>query len=229
MFAILLSERMDPFYQNIASFPTVFFTFFLGLSFLYWLIAMLGWVEIDALDFDIPDLDGDLGVNTDNGMSNPDALAGLMLKLGLNGVPVTIIVSIISLIGWLICYYLVHFLMPWVPDGILRYVIGIPILLGSLYLAALLTAQIIRPLRPLFKETTQSAKAIIGQIAVVRTSTVDESFGEAIMEDGGAGLLLKVRATGDTTFKKNDRVVLFEYLAEQGVYRVISEDEFNGM
>ena len=48
MFAILLTEGMDPFYQNIASFPTVFFTFFLLVTVLYWLAAVLGFVEIDV-------------------------------------------------------------------------------------------------------------------------------------------------------------------------------------
>lgn len=229
MFAILLSEKMDPFYQNIASFPTVFFTFFLVVCLLYWLVAILGWVEIEVLDFDIPDVDGDLGVNTDNDMGNADALAGLMLKLGLNGVPVTIIISIISLIGWTLCYYIVHFLMPWVPDGLLRYAIGLPIFIGTLYVSALLTAQIIKPLRKLFLEAAPSVKHIIGQTAVVRTSRVDKGFGEATMEDGGAGLLLKVRATGDETFVKGDRVVLVEYIEKQGIYRVVSEHEFSGV
>jgi len=58
MFAIFLTDNMDPFYQNIASFPTVFFTFFLLVVVLYWLVAVLGLVEIDVLDFDIPDADG---------------------------------------------------------------------------------------------------------------------------------------------------------------------------
>jgi len=55
MFAILLSERMDPFYQNISSFPTAIFTFLLAVVTLYWVVAVLGLVDIDVLDFDIPD------------------------------------------------------------------------------------------------------------------------------------------------------------------------------
>ena len=34
-------------------------------------------------------------------------------------------------------------------------------------------------------------KHIIGQVAVVRSSRVDERFGEATMEDGGAGVAVK--------------------------------------
>ena len=57
----------------------------------------------------------------------------------------------------------------------------------------------------------------------------DASFGEASPEDGGAGLILKVRATGDATFNRGDRVVLFEYHKDSNTYRVISEAEFSGL
>lgn len=229
MFAILLSEGMDPFYQNISSFPTVVFTFFLLLTVLYWVVAMLGLVEIDVLDFDIPDLDGSLDINSDSGLSNPDVLAGLMLRFGLYGVPVTIIISLVALFGWLLSYYLVHFLFGYVPDGILRYLAGIPVLLGSLYIGVMITAALIKPLRPLFKNAQQqTTKHIIGQSAIVRTSRVDKDFGEASVEDGGAGLILKVRSIGQATFKKGDRVVLLEHIKNDNVYRVISEEEFIG-
>lgn len=226
MFAILLSDKMDPFYQNIASFPTVFFTFFLAICLLYWLVAVLGFVDLDVLDFDIPDPEGELGANKTD-LSTPDMLAGLMMKLGLNGVPTTIIVSFISLFGWLICYFVVHFLFGLVPEGVLQYLVGLPVLIGSLYIAALITAQVIKPLRPLFKNATQhSIKHVLGQTAVVRTSRVDSVFGEVYLDDGGAGLIFKARTTGDQVFKKGDKVVLFEYLKEQHAYRVISEQEF---
>ena len=230
MFAILLTEGMDPFYQNISSFPTVFFTFFLAVTVLYWLVAVLGFVSIDILDFDLPDMDGDLGINPDTGLTNANVLAGLMLRFGLQGVPVTIIVSLIGLFGWLISYYSVYFLFGWVPSGILQFVAGVPVLLVSLYASVMITAVVIKPLRPLFsKAQQQTVKYVLGQVAIVRTSRVDEAFGEAVMEDGGAGLILKVRSTSGNAFKKGDRVVLFEHLKENNTYRVISEEEFTSI
>lgn len=229
MFAILLSEGMDPFYQNIASFPTIFFTFFLAVTVLYWLVAVLGIVDIDILDFDIPDPEGVLDVNSESGLSTPDVLAGLMLRFGLYGVPVTIIISLVSLFGWLVSYYLVHFFLPLEPGSLFRYLFGLPIFIGALYVGVLITAQLIKPLRSLFKKAQQQTeKQVLGQTAIVRTSRVDKSFGEALLEDGGAGLILKVRATGDQIFSKDDRVVLLEYLKEENVYRVVSEKEFLG-
>jgi hypothetical protein len=230
VFAILLTEGMDPFYQNISSFPTVFFTFFLAITSLYWVVAVLGVVSIDVLDFDIPGVNDELNINTDTELTNANVLAGLMLRFGLQGVPVTIIVSLIALFGWLISYYSVYFLFGWISSGILQFLVGIPILLVSVYVAVMITAFTIKPLRPLFSRAQQeTVKYILGQVAIVRTSRVDEKFGEAVMADGGAGLILKVRSTSGGTYKKGDRVVLFEYLKEKNVYRVISEEEFRNI
>lgn len=228
MFAIFLTKGMDPFYQNISSFPTVFFTFFLAVTVLYWLVAVLGMVDIDVLDFDIPGADGDMDIDGD--YSNPDVLAGLMLRFGLVGVPVTIIISIIALFGWLISYYLVHFLFGYIPQGMLHYLAGLPVLFVALYSAAMVTSVLIKPLRPLFQKAQQeTVKYVLGQTAVVRTSRVDSDFGEATLEDGGAGLILKVRSTGESVFKKGDRVVLLEHVKQENIYRVVSESEFKGL
>lgn len=231
MFAILLSEGMNPFYENISSFPTVIFTLLLAVCTLYWLSAVLGLVSVDVLDFEIPESIGLEDLNADTDVSGPDVLAGLMLKFGLHGVPVTIIISILSLVGWLICYYLVHFSLGYAPEWLAeswaRYLIGLPMLLGTLYVAVHITAQLIKPLRPLFlKASQETIKHVLGQSAVVRTSRVDNDFGEATLDDGGAGLILKVRTEGDVSFIKGDRVVPIEQIAGTDYYRVVSEQEF---
>ncbi|MFT4763568.1 MAG: hypothetical protein ACI9OH_000657 [Oleispira sp.] len=218
MFAIFLSDKMDPFYQNIASFPTLFFTLLLALTAVYWLVAVLGVIDLDVLDMDMPEGDADGGVHQ---------LAGLLLKLGLNGVPLTIVISLLALFGWFICYFAVHLIFPYIPDGFLEYIVGLPILVGSLYGAVLITAQVIKPLKPLFANMNKNTvKNVLGQTAIVRSLRLDSGFGEVLLADGGAGLIFKARTMNNETFKKGDRVVLLQYLKDQHAYRVISETEF---
>ena len=224
MFAILLNKGMDPFYQNISSFPTAIFTFILALCVLYWLLAVFGIVDIDILDIDSIETDFELGSEA----TTANAMAGVMLKFGLDGVPVTIIISFLSLFGWLLSYYTVHFLSPFVPSGILYFLFGLLVFIAVFWLAVLLTAIIVKLLRPFFhKVEQQTIKRVLGQSAVVRTSKVTDSFGEAFLNDGGAGLILKVRSSNDQTFIKGDIVVLLEYLENENIYRVISEQDFN--
>ena len=221
---------MDPFYQNIGSFPTLIYTILLIVCVLYWAGAVLGFVDLDIIDLDLDGLDLDTAdMNPDSPHSTPDVLAGLMLRFGLVGVPVTISVSILVLIGWLLCYYIVHFVFGFIPGSFLKFVAGIPVFFGTLYLSARITGVLIKPLRPLFEKATQETiKQVLGQTAIVRTSRVDNDFGEATLDDGGAGLILKVRTTGSDRFEKGDRVVIYEKLSEQNIYRIISEEEFVG-
>lgn len=225
MFAVFLSDKMDPFYQNIASFPTLFFSLILVVCAVYWLVAVLGVVDLDVLDLDMPE--GDIDVGDADATKGVNFVAGLLLKLGLNGVPLTIIISFLSLFGWLICYFAVYFSFPLIPDGFLQYLVGLPILIGSLYIATLITAQIIKPLKPFFADLNKNTvKHVLGQTAIVRSLRLDSGFGEVFLEDGGAGLIFKARAIDSETFKKGDRVVLLEYIKDKHVYRVISEKEF---
>lgn len=224
MFAVLLSPSMDPFYQNIASFPTAIFTFILAICVLYWLSAVLGVIDIDSLDFD--GLETDIALESN--VSSVNALAGIMLKFGLKGIPVTIIVSFLALFSWLASYYGVHYLNPLVPAGLLTFLLNIGILIAAFWLAVLLTSLLIKLIRPLFQKIEQRTyKHILGKTANVRSSVVNEHAGEAFLHDGGAGLILKVRTYKGATFTKGDKVVLLDYLANDNIYLVISEQEFN--
>lgn len=226
MFAILISDVMDPFYKNITTFPTVIFTFLIALCLIYWLGAVLGMVDLDIFGVEMPDGDADFG--GDDGLESAGLLAGLFLKFKLTGVPFPIVFSILCMIGWIICYYAVYFIFPFVPGRLLEIIVGVPILICTFYFSALITGRIINPLRPLFKEMEQNVqKKIIGKVAVVRTSRVDGSFGEAKVEDGGAGLIVKVRSFKEEAFERGDRVVLLEYIKEENIYKVISEKEFS--
>lgn len=213
----------------ISSFPTAIFTFVLGIAVLYWIFALFGFVEIDALDVDIPELDGQMSLNAQGDHTFAEMFSGLLMKLGLNGVPLTIVISFIALAGWMISYYISLFSVTLFGHGWIRYITGIPVFFASLYAAVLITAQVIKPLRKFFaKAEQQIQKVILGQTAVVRSSRVDQDFGEAFLDDGGAGLILKVRAIGGTQFHHGDKVVLLEYDANKNSYRVISEEEFLG-
>ena len=224
MFSILIQKSMDPFYQTITSFPTIVYTALLLFCLLYWIVAVLGMVEVDFLDLDI---DGDIDIK--EGIDAQHALAGLLLKLGLHGVPLTIILTILSIVAWLLCYYASLFSSKLLPGGIVQFAAGIPILLVATYLAAIITGQIIKPIRTLFsKLDVDETKHIIGQSAIVRSGIVDKDRGEATMSDGGAGLLLNIRATGDELFHKGDEVVIIEKIGDQNTYRVIAKSEFNG-
>ncbi|EQM71659.1 DUF1449 family protein [Pseudomonas tohonis] len=209
---------MDIFLQTALSFPTVLFSFLLCLAIIYWAIVALGLVEVDLLD-----------VEADSLLAG-DGVAALLSKLKLNDIPVTLVLSVLALFGWLLTYFAELLILRHLPLGLLRYPMGLVVAVVALGLSLPVAAAVCSPLRPLFRKAeATTSKSVLGQTAVIRSGRVTLEHGEAVLEDGGAGLILKVRAEEAKGFKRGDRVVLLEYLEAQHAYRVITEDEFRGI
>lgn len=211
---------MESFLTNISSFPTMIFTTMTLIVAGYWLLTMVGILDLDILDFDI-DLEGD--------SNNLHGVAAAMATLGLTGVPVAVVISIISLVAWLICYYAVYFGLFWAQEGFMRIVAGTIVGVASLAFSLPVTAQLIRPLRKVFTKLNEQAsgKSLLGTTCIIRTTRVDTDFGEAECRLNGAPLLIKVRSDGKTPFARGDKAVIIEHDASQQVYQIISEIEFN--
>jgi len=226
MFAIFLHESTNTFHYIVTSFPTAIYTIALVVCVLYWIIAVLGMVDIDFLDMDF---DGDID-GTDSSAAQ-EGLAGLLSKFGLNGIPLTIVISLLTLTGWIFCYYAIYFGAKFLPEnGLLIFAYKIIVLLASLIFCVFSTAQILKPLRKLFNTPeADETKHIIGQTITVRSSLVNNNSGEGILYHGGADILLNIRSEQGVEFLKGDEVVVIEQLNDLNLYRVISKTEFNGI
>lgn len=213
---------MEIFLQTVLSFPTVLFTFLLCVAIIYWLIVAAGLVEVDLLDVEVDSLL--------EGSGQTEGLAGLLIKLKLGGVPVTLALTLLFFMSWFVSYFVELWLLRHLPLGLLRYPLGLGVAIAALILTVPVCAAICRPLRPLFQKLEMTTStSVLGQVALVRSGKVSLTQGEATLEDGGAGLILKVRADEARGFKRGDRVVLLEYLEAEHAYRVITEDEFRGV
>lgn len=154
-----------------------------------------------------------------DGFDVPDGgiLATLVSALRLKDAPLTVVLSFFSLFGWTLSGLAMLTLAPVLSMP--SWMIGIPVLVGAIVVSLLLTSLVVRPLAPLF--ATRHAKRhvhLVGRVAVVSTGKVDRVFGQATLEDGGAGLILQVRADPSLGLKRGDRCLITE--EEGGVFRV---------
>lgn len=201
---------MQTFLDIALSFPTVIFSVLLMVAIGYWLATLLGLLETDILDL------GDLGGEG----AELGGFSGALLKFGLDGLPVALIVTGISLFAWVMSYFTDFLLLRQLDPGLLRTALGLAATLLVVLLAIPLTGLLLQPLRPLFANLAgPQAPSLLGREAVVRSPKVGPMQGEANLDDGGAGLILKVRSNEE--FSRGDRVVLVEYLPEHNAYRVI--------
>ena len=89
-----------------------------------------------------------------------------------------------------------------------------------------LTSLAIRPLAPFFvQRTAQGRKDLIGKVCVVRTGSVDAKFGEATLEDGGAGVVVRVRVDGGEKLERGDEALIVAWDEEREAFTVAPMNE----
>jgi hypothetical protein len=213
---------MDTFLANITTFPVVVFTFLMIIVCFYWLIALLGVIDIDMFELDMDvetDFETEVSINPDaQGLSG---LAGFILNWGLTGVPITVVISLLIITSWLISYLATSLILVYIPFDIVRYVAGAALIFVCFALSIPITAWTIRPLKGLFiAHTAVKKESLVGQKCEVKTGKVTDDFGQAILEDGEAGMILDVRAPNDKQIKKGDKVILIEYIKKDNCYNV---------
>ncbi|MGL4861146.1 MAG: ubiquinone biosynthesis protein UbiH [Enterobacteriaceae bacterium] len=210
------------FLQNCLSYPTVIYSLFLVLVLIYWLISLLGVIDFEQSAVDGLSADSELPVS---------ALSSILLKFRLDGLPLTITFTLFSLYGWLISYFAWYLLLSERASGIFSFLAGTFLFFTVAYCALLLTSLTFTPLRRWLKKTPaqeQNSANLLGRQVVVRSLRVTGHHGEALYEDGGAGLILKIRAPEEAGFTQGDQVVLIDYNPEENSYQVVSEHEFRG-
>lgn len=209
-----MQESFLTFITKISLFPTIIFTALVMFVTLYWIVSLLGMTDMDVVDI------GDAGDMGD--MSSTGFLSGLLLKFGLYGVPLIIILTLISLIGWLLSYLYTSLLHQYFDSGVFYYLFGTGAFILVLVISMWLTGLIIAPIRRnIANIPRRNASNNIGKIAIVRTLSVTDIHGEAELNDGGAGLILKIRADKNSdVLKQGDAVVLVDYINEANVYKV---------
>lgn len=205
---------MDQFLSIALSFPTLVFSVLLAVAMFYWLLAVVGLVELDVFP---------LGMSPDGEGLELGGVAGLLMKVGLDGVPLTLVLTVLTFFAWLISYFAGFFLLQHLPWDLLRHGLGAVAAVLAVVVALPFTGLALRPFRGLFaKVKAVDSVSLLGEVAVVRSPVVSQAQGTASLNDGGAGLILQVRADPGR-FVRGDRVVLAEYIESQNAYRVIGE------
>lgn len=207
---------MELFLNEVFSFPLIIFTIPLIIFMLFWLMAFAGLVDIEIFDIDV---DAD---------SEVDAAGGHWLEiLGLNGVPLTVALTLVDIYAFAFTYLARKYLAPLL-DGILTATaVGFILAVLALVVAIPVAAICCKPLRKLFHTHQAVAKKDLnGTICTVTTLTVTESFGQAVTDDG---MVYGVRANTPNNLCKGSRIVLLEYSTEHDSYIVASEAEVMAM
>jgi hypothetical protein len=181
---------------------------------LYWLLNVLGAVDLDFLNVDF-DTDG-----PDHHDAPHDSwIHGALRFVNATDVPVMIVLSVLVILLWA-CTMIGNLWLNAAQSGLTGGIIVVAALIGSV----ILTRFVVAPLKPFFRlirADDEKHPPVIGRTGVVRTAWVDERTGQVEIEMQGAPLLLNAKvATGTFSLPKNTEVIVIAHDPETGIYTV---------
>ncbi|MDF1860411.1 MAG: hypothetical protein P1U87_09350 [Verrucomicrobiales bacterium] len=199
------------------------FTILLGVIGAYWIIGLLGLVDMEALD-GVGGVETD-GIDLEGGDGGEDSGGGgfmnaLLTIVGASDAPLIFVISLFSVFLWALNVGGNHYFNPGF-DGGRATLLLIPVVIGAFVITRLL----IIPLRPVMKliRTSETPVQILGSSGVVRSSTLDSEFGEVEIESAERSLILRARISNDATaLKKGDPVLVVSKEEDADIYIVRS-------
>lgn len=207
---------MSEFLSVVFGFPTIVFSILLAVVLVYWVLAIVGLV-----DFGETAIDADIGQHADAPGDDLGVIASYVVAFGLSGVPFSIVVTLLVVVGWALSTFAGIWLLSWVPTLPLQIVAGLVVLALCAALSLVITARLVRPLRGVFvtRYGTDSA-SLVGQSCRILTGVVDEKQGRAEVAQRGAGINIRVWAPSPNTLRRGSTALILEYDAAAHRYLV---------
>lgn len=222
---------MTEFLQAIIAFPTVLFTVPLGFALLYWGFVIVGAADVDLLGGADGATEG-LAEGAAEGLAEGAAegvaesggetgLAWVLSVLRLRKAPVTVTMSLFFFWAWMISVFANRAAWNLLGGELPGFAVSTLVFLIAFAGSLVATSTSIRPMESLFQTgRVRGGRALVGRTCTVRSGRVDATFGQAEIEDGGAGILVNVRCPNDNDLKKGREALIIDYEPGRDVYVV---------
>lgn len=161
------------------------------------------------------------------GDGHDGAFTGMLASLRLRSAPATVVLSVLVLFSWLFTVFGVQIMRAegGLFHGALASLADVALLLLAPIASLVPTSFAIRPLARVFAPPKAAAnRDLVGKLCTIRTGTVTDRFGEALLDDGGAGIVVRVRVDGESTLKRGDQAVIVGYDPDRQEFTVAPMD-----
>ena len=193
--------------------PNIIPTALLVFVLVYWLVVILGAIDLDFFDIDVEmeaeaDVDGEFSVSWLN-----HALA----FFNLGQVPFMLFMTFWILPVWVMSVLGNHYLgNESLGFGLL---LLIPVLVVGLFIAKFLTAPFVRLFGKLDSDVEHN-KSLIGSMCTVTSAASASRTGQARIVTNGAPLLLNVQTPDGLNMQNGDTGMVIDYEPQRNVYLV---------
>ena len=203
------------FFNEITSAANFIPTVLVGLVLLYWILIIIGFIGMDAVDLDF---DADVDADMDFEVGGPGIFASLTHFLNMQDVPIVIVGSFFIIIWWIITVSVNHLINP--DQGVL---ISLAILLPCVCVSLFLTKLAIMPLAKGFKNYDQfkdTRERLIGSITTVTSREVTTKSGRVELATDGPEITMNARTLPGIKLAKGDAAKIIAYNEQTDVYTV---------
>lgn len=206
---------MKELFTAAASAPNLIPTLLLAFVMIYWLVVLVGAIDIDSLDVDV-DLDTDVDMDVDadvDGDLSGDGLNGVLAFFNLGQVPLMVFLTFWILPVWVLSVLGNHYL------GNSSFLIGLLILLPALIAGLFMAKVLTNPLAKVFGKLNQeSNETVIGKICTITTQATNQRVGQARVLTSGAPILLNVKTYEGTTLDRGETAMVIEQQEGRNIY-----------
>lgn len=149
-------------------------------------------------------------------------LGSLLHAMGVRGIPITIVGSLVIFWAWLLSYVGTKALGPLAASMLVGGFLGLMALMGSLVMAAVTS----RPFKKIFVSHLAAPRSsLVGKMCTVLSAKVDGNCGRAEIDDGGAGFVAEVRCISKNDLKRGSKALVYRYEPREEIFFVGPVDD----
>jgi len=202
-------------------------TILLIVSLGYWVLALIGTIDFEALDFDFDpdidpdiDIDADIDIDTDVTPSSTGFLLSGLKFVNADEVPLMMVLSFLTLFMWVFSVLSNYYFNPSQSGGI-----ALLLFVINFFLSALAVKIFTQPLLPFFKAFKKGEdddEPVIGRVAIVKSRVIDQKYGQIeVPREHGAPAIVNARLRdGHAPLLRGERVLVFDIDPETHLFLV---------
>ncbi|MBK0402600.1 hypothetical protein I5M27_06360 [Adhaeribacter sp. BT258] len=193
--------------------PTTLLVFIL----IYWVSVIVGLLDLNSFHFEIGKeihIDTHFDAHQDFSVA---WLNSILAFFNLGRIPFMVFMSFLILPFWVLAILTVHYGV-FLPSGI-AFLMLIPNLIASLFIAKILTTPFVKMFAALEKEHDSSV-TIIGKVCTVLLPATPTELGQAAVKTEGAPLILNVKTTKGASLQKGETGLVIDFNADNKIYLI---------
>lgn len=202
---------MNDLFNAAVAAPNIIPTALLIFVLVYWIVVILGAIDVDSIDIDVDmetDVDGEISVSW---------LNHVLAFFNLGQLPFMVFMTFLIVPMWAISvmtnYYLEN------QSFMLSLVLLVPILIVSAFIAKFATQPFVKLFSHLDSNYDQRERQI-GKICTLMTNATNIKAGQARINTSGAPLLLNVVTDDGVNLFSGDTAIVLEYIPDSNVYLI---------